>query len=139
MTRPQSAPFDPTNTYVDLAPDGSTPLLRVTTDFWDRLASGALTVAGRMVSMQHMTADWPHWERHPAGDELLVLTSGEVDIILDEPDGERRVRLSDRAGFVVPRGTWHRAEIVRPAEVLFVTEGAGTEHRPVSPDDASGA
>ena len=139
MTRAVSTPFDPTNTYVDLAPDGSIPLLRVTTDFWDRLASGALTVAGRMVSMHRMTEDWPHWERHPAGDELLVVTSGEIDIVLDEPDGERRVRLSERAGLVVPRGVWHRAEAVRPAEILFITAGAGTEHRPVAPADMSGA
>jgi hypothetical protein len=24
-------------------------------------------------------ADWPTWERHPAGDELVCLLSGEVD------------------------------------------------------------
>jgi len=34
---------------------------------------------------------------------------------------------------VVPQGVWHRAEVKKPGTLLFITPGAGTEHRPVSP------
>ena len=132
-------PFDPANTFVDLAPDGTSVPLPVTSDFWDRLAQGSLRIAGRMVSFSRMTADWSHWERHPAGDELLIVMSGALDLILDEPDGDRRVRLQDRAGFIVPRGVWHRAEVHAPADILFITAGEGTEHRPLEPTSTEGS
>ena len=105
--------FDPTTTFVDLTPgDGARPI-PVTPDFWERLGSGALTFEGRMVSAHRMSADWGHWEMHPRGEELLILTAGAIDLILDEAGGERRIRLEDRAGFIIPRGVWHRADGAR--------------------------
>jgi quercetin dioxygenase-like cupin family protein len=75
--------------------------------------------------------DWDHWERHPAGEEILTLLSGELELVLDLPDGERRAVLTAGQTFVVPRGIWHRAIVRQPGELLFITAGAGTEHRPV--------
>ena len=31
---------------------------------------------------------------------------------------------------VVPRGTWHRQIVHQPAELLAITYGKGTQHRP---------
>jgi hypothetical protein len=33
--------------------------------------------------------------------------------------------------FVVPRGVWHRGIVRQPGELMFITPGAGTDHRPV--------
>ena len=79
----------------------------------------------------HQSADWNHWERHPAGDEILVLLSGEMEVVLDTASGEQRARLAPGQTFIVPKGVWHRGIVSRPGELMFITPGAGTEHRPV--------
>lgn len=74
--------------------------------------------------------DWPSWEIHPAGDEFVCLLSGDADMILETPDGERRIRLNVPGSFViVPKGTWHTAKIHALTSMLFVTPGQGTENR----------
>ena len=85
---------------------------------------------GRMVVMNEQAETWPTWERHPAGDELVLLLEGGVDLI-QEIDG-REVRTELRAGQAVinPPGVWHTADVDGSATALFVTAGLGTEVRP---------
>jgi quercetin dioxygenase-like cupin family protein len=67
-----------------------------------------------------------HWERHPGGEELLLVVEGAMDVITLTGDGP--VRSSVRAGsvFVCPTGLWHR-QIPRPhVTQLFVTPTEGT-------------
>jgi len=71
------------------------------------------------------------WEMHPDGDEVLTLLSGQFDIILDENGTERRIALTPGQGALVPRGVWHRMVINIPGELLFLTPGDTTEHRPL--------
>jgi hypothetical protein len=33
---------------------------------------------GRMVVMNEQAETWPSWERHPAGDELVLLLEGRI-------------------------------------------------------------
>jgi oxalate decarboxylase/phosphoglucose isomerase-like protein (cupin superfamily) len=67
---------------------------------------------------------------HPAGDEVVCLLTGAVDVVLDEPDGERVVELRAGQTCIVPRGVWHRAIVQEPGDTLHITRGEGTEHRP---------
>jgi uncharacterized cupin superfamily protein len=85
---------------------------------------------GRMVVMNQQSETWPTWERHPAGDELVLLLEGRVDLI-QEIDG-REVRTELRAGQAVinPPGVWHTADVHEPGRALFITPGRGTEHKP---------
>jgi mannose-6-phosphate isomerase-like protein (cupin superfamily) len=78
-----------------------------------------------------MLADWRQYEMHPAGDEVVVLLSGAVTFVLEEAAGERRVALKPHQACVVPRGVWHRAIVDEPGAALFITRGAGTQHRPL--------
>jgi len=85
---------------------------------------------GRMVCVFPQPASWTTWERHPAGEELVVLLSGRIDVI-QEIDGEhRRVELHAGEAMINPRGVWHTADVHEPGKGLFVTPGRGTEHRP---------
>ena len=85
---------------------------------------------GRMVCVFPQGATWTTWERHPAGEELVVLLSGRVDII-QEIDGEHRtVELRAGQAMINPRGVWHTADVHQPGDGLFITPGVGTEHRP---------
>ena len=75
---------------------------------------------------------WATWERHPGGDELVMLLSGAVTLVLDVMGEEQSVLLTEPGAYVlVPRGTWHTAKTSVPTTMLFLTPGAGTEHRPV--------
>ena len=79
-----------------------------------------------------MTRNAPHGgEVHPDGDEVLLVISGGIDVILEEPDGDRRVAVNPGQAFVVPQSIWHRVELREPSHVLFLTPGPGGEHRPL--------
>ncbi len=85
---------------------------------------------GRLVCITPQTASWETWERHPAGEELVVCLSGRVDLIQDL-DGRRRVvELHPGHAVVNPANVWHTADVHEPGDGLFVTPGRGTEHRP---------
>lgn len=71
------------------------------------------------------------WEMHPDGDEALTLLSGQFDIVLDEAGGERIIPLTPGKSAIVPQGVWHRMVIHEPGELLFLTPGDATQHRPL--------
>ncbi len=98
--------------------------------FWETVDSNA-DVLSTLVAGFVSTEDWPHWEMHPAGEEVLVLLDGRMTLILDEPGGERRVEMTPGSTCIVPRGVWHRALVPQVSRFLGLTYGAGTAHRPL--------
>jgi mannose-6-phosphate isomerase-like protein (cupin superfamily) len=121
--------FDLETTYLSL-PDGpDVTRLAVAPDFWETIEQRD-DLGERLVAVFRFDADWTSWEVHPEGDEVVVLLSGAVDLVLDEPGGERVVELRDRAAAIVPRGVWHTANVHAPSEALHITRGEGTTHRP---------
>lgn len=128
-----SGPFQATETYLHLGPDGTAVPLAVDDTFWEKLGSGGFDHLGpgRLVSTYEFSADWTGWERHPAGEEVVVLLSGALDFVLEADGGERTIALSQPGQFLlVPRGVWHTANVADSATALFITPGDGTEHRP---------
>ena len=124
---------DLVSTYVHLTDGGVVHPIEVNETFWKDLASGRGDFRledGWLVLCTHHTQDWIHWEVHPAGDELVYLLSGAVDLILEGQDGDRVVELRNRGGYRVPRGVWHTAKVYEPSDMLFITAGAGTQNRP---------
>ncbi len=85
---------------------------------------------GRLVSMYSFSESWTSWERHPAGDEAVICTAGEITLIQELPDGTQKVVLRAGDYAVNPRGVWHTADVAGHATALFITAGLGTEHRP---------
>lgn len=123
------------NTYLHLQDDGKTNAIPVSDSFWEEIMSSALPQLdrGRLMSAFSFSEPWSTWERHPAGDELVMLLSGAATLILEQADKERAVKLSDPGAFVlVPQNIWHTARTTVPTTMLFVTQGAGTEHRPAT-------
>jgi len=130
-----SEPFDLTSTYAHLGlgarveplPDFEwTP--EYLGSYLERTASDG--AEGRLVSLLAQDASWTSWERHPAGDELVVLLSGRVDLV-QELDGQQRVvTLTAGMAAINPPGVWHTADVHEPGQALFITAGRGTETRP---------
>jgi mannose-6-phosphate isomerase-like protein (cupin superfamily) len=85
---------------------------------------------GRLVGMFHQTESWSSWERHPAGEEVVLLLSGRADLLQQIDGRERRVPLHPGQAVVNPTGVWHTADVHEPGDILTVTPGRGTEHKP---------
>ena len=122
-------------TFLRLRPDSRVDTLPVDQTFWQRLMSGALGNFHHeyLVTVASYTEDWPSWERHPNGDEIVCLLSGKVEFVLETRDGNTVVELAACGDFVkVPQGTWHTARVGAPSQMLFITAGEGTENRPAN-------
>ena len=119
-------------TYIHLKPDDSAQAMEGGDRFWATIQERTDLEEGRLMGVTSQNRDWDHWERHPAGEEILTLLSGEMVLVLDMPDGERRTDLKAGETFIVPRGIWHRAIVREAGRLMFVTPGGGTEHRRVA-------
>ena len=123
--------FDPSHVVAALLRDGGSELLEST--------GKPIRVDGYSVGLVRMSANPPHkGELHPDGDELLYLLSGRVAVVEDDGDElhvgtERREELTAGDAYVVPKGVWHRVDVLEPSELLFITPGPGDGHRPLDP------
>jgi quercetin dioxygenase-like cupin family protein len=85
---------------------------------------------GRLVMMDEARSTWTSWERHPAGEEVVVLLSGRVTLIQEIDGREQRTEMGPGQAVINPKGVWHTCDVHEPGQTLFVTPGRGTEHRP---------
>jgi hypothetical protein len=123
------------NTYLHFRDGGKVDVIPAVESFWEELAHGAYPQLdqGRLMSAFTFSDAWPTWERHPAGEELVMLLSGTATIVLEESAAEHTtVTLTEPGSYVlVPRNAWHTVQTNVLTTMLFLTPGAGTEHRPV--------
>jgi hypothetical protein len=121
-------------TYLHVQDSGRTQVVLAPETFWSELASGKYPHLdqGRLISAFTFSAPWSTWERHPAGEELVMLLSGSATLLLDVNGVEHAVPLTEVGAYVlVPQGVWHTAHTNVPTTMLFLTPGAGTDHKPV--------
>jgi len=122
------------STYVHLQGDRRSSLQPVTDTFWQTIDTRRDLDGGQLVMRFDFSGDWPTWEMHPAGDEVVTLLSGEAELILRTAKGDERVKLSAPGDFVVvPKGVWHTGKHRVATSMLFITPGEGTENRPTPP------
>jgi len=129
---PETTTFNLADTFVALDDDCGARLLQVTASFWEDLTRGRLGHFSRLVSCFSFSESWATWEKHPAGDELVCLLSGEVTLVLEAEGGQKEITLDQPGQFVlIPADTWHTARVQNSCRMLFITPGEGTENRPV--------
>jgi len=123
--------FSLLKTYVHLKDLGQAASIAVEPGFWDTIDTRSDLQVGRLVGVHWTEKDSPHWELHPAGDELLVALGGEHELILQDGRNDVRIELQAGRAFLVPFGVWHRLRVKSPGAILFVTPGKGTQQRAV--------
>jgi mannose-6-phosphate isomerase-like protein (cupin superfamily) len=69
----------------------------------------------------------PPWERHPAGDQLLHVLDGELELCVLAAEGRMTFPLRAGSVFVVPRGLWHRTHPRGAVSMFFATPASGGE------------
>ncbi len=65
------------------------------------------------------------WEMHPDCDEMLQVLEGEIEVeVLPEGGGPGvKARVATGSFFVVPRGCWHRQNVLARTKELYLTPG----------------
>ena len=88
-------------------------------------------VDGLTIGVASMSKNSPHGgEMHPDGDETLYLISGRVRIVfIDSTDPDLELGPGD--GAIVPRGLWHRVDILDPSKIVYATPGPNNQYRPL--------
>jgi mannose-6-phosphate isomerase-like protein (cupin superfamily) len=124
-------PFELDTSVAALFTDGSSRIIQPGD-------GGPVRIEGFTVGAPLMTCSAPHrGELHPDGDELLYLISGHVEVVFEEdgtPDRvgvERSVTVQAGQAIVVPAGVWHRVVVTEPAQMIHITPGPGSDHRPL--------
>ena len=84
-----------------------------------------------MAAMSHW-AGHSEWERHSAGDEIMMVVGSRTTIFYLLDDGEASASLGPGELVVVPEGTWHRFETPEFVKLMSVTPQP-TEHSDVRP------
>lgn len=121
--------------FVVLSPDKRATVETADAGLYQRLDENYQDFAGHeLIALHQFDSDWGSWEIHPHGDEVVVLVSGEITFVLQLPDGESSVTLSEAGSYViVPRNVWHTARTDVSCSVLFITPGQETQHAAVPP------
>jgi mannose-6-phosphate isomerase-like protein (cupin superfamily) len=121
----QDAPFDLSTVVVGLRRDGKAQLM-------PNVPGPPQRIDGFTVGAPVMTRPAPHnGEMHPDGDEVLLLISGHVSVLLEEEASKRVLELRPGQAVIVPRGVWHRVLPNEPSQLLHITPGPGGQHRPL--------
>src|SRR5271155_410110 len=67
------------------------------------------------------------WQRHPDGDELLLVLDGELEVTALTDDGPVKRKLRAGEAFVCPQGLWHRQNAEKSVSMLYGTPIATSE------------
>ena len=67
----------------------------------------------------------PPWEHHTAGDELLLVLSGESDLTIIEQSGKATRTISTGDLVIVPQGCWHSNHAETGVTFLYMTPAEG--------------
>lgn len=122
MTKP--IPFDPSIHVIGLSRDFAAKKLPERPD-------PPIPIDGVTFGVATMSENSPHGgEMHADGDEVLYLISGQVRVVfLDDPVDDIDVLPGE--GLVVPKGMWHRVDVIEPCEIVYITPGPNNEFRAV--------
>ena len=129
----QHGAFKLADHYLRLRPDSSIEVLNGGEKFWGQLMAGELGDFRHeyLVTTSTFSEDWPSWENHVNGDEIVFLLSGRTEFFLELATGTTSVVLDNPGQYVlVPRNTWHTARTGVATTMLFITAGEGTQIRP---------
>jgi mannose-6-phosphate isomerase-like protein (cupin superfamily) len=128
-----SQTIDIARTFIHLGGNGGAEPISMSPSFW-RGGAEAQRYERVVGAFNFRSADDLHssvQEMHPEVDEVLLLISGAVDVVLEEDGAERTVALESGQAAIVPRGVWHRLVARRPGRVLFVNNRRGMRSRPL--------
>ncbi|AOA57828.1 cupin domain-containing protein [Acinetobacter larvae] len=69
------------------------------------------------------------WEKHPKGDETILLITGTLELCHCDENFQQvqRIQLHAEQSIVIPANTWHRFEVIHAGSLLFMTPAQGSK------------
>jgi len=138
MAKPTTCPFDLSETPIHLAAlaggeHGALPL----PDFgFDGPSFGAYVEEhttdaspGRLIMIEVTPSDWPVWECHTLGDEIVIVLEGKGVFLQEIACETLRMPVEAGSALINPAGVWHTADVEEPLRAIYMTPCRGTEHR----------
>ena len=124
--------IDIARTFIHLADGGVAAPVKITRSFWTGSRSARYDrVVGAVDFHSARDLHASTQEMHPEADEVLLLISGAVDVVLEEDGAERTIGLESGQAAIVPRGVWHWLVARRPGRLLFVNNRRAMRSRPL--------
>ena len=119
--------------FVIIKPDKNTQIEKADQGLYGRLVSDYNGFKGcEMVSCHEFDKDWSSWEIHPKGEEVIILLTGNVQLVLDLENATEVIELNEQCAYaIVPSNTWHTVKTDVPSKLLFITPGEGTANKDV--------
>lgn len=122
--------IDIAKSFIHLCEGGGAEPVNVTPSFW----SAAQERDGRVLGACDFTSPRDlhssTQEMHPEADEVLLLVSGALDVVLERGDTKRTIALKTGQAAIVPRGVWHHLEMREPGRLVFINSRRGMQSRP---------
>ncbi len=88
-------------------------------------------IDGVSVGIITMSQSAPHGgEVHPDGDEILYVVSGRLRVVGDSYPDEP-VEVGPGEVCIVPKGEWHKVDVLEKTNLIHITPGPGGDHRPL--------
>ncbi|MEQ1565218.1 MAG: cupin domain-containing protein [Myxococcota bacterium] len=88
-------------------------------------------IDGLTLGIETVSHDAPHnGEVHPDGDEILVVLSGKMRVVLETASTEP-IELGPGQACVIRKGEWHKINVLEPGQLLHLTPGPNGDHRPL--------
>ncbi len=86
---------------------------------------------GMTMGILTMTQNAPHnGELHPDGDEIIYVISGSLMVRGESaPDAPVTVKAGELC--IVPKGEWHKVELLEETQIIHLTPGPNGDHRPL--------
>lgn len=121
--------------FVVLQPNQAMNSLPVSPDLYELLDKNYNGFKSHtLIAAHQFSENWPTWEIHPHGDEMVVLLSGSTTFKLKLEAEEKTIELKEPGSFlIVPKNIWHTAIVDEPTSVLFITPGEGTQNETSPP------
>jgi len=120
-------PFSFTGAGVHIPPSGNASLLQADAikSQLRRLPEGHLLAVFQIASPDDLHSDI--WEMHPAGDEVLLMLTGELDVEYSDGSCRATSTLESGRGVVMPKGVWHRLLLREPGLLMALSPSHGTQ------------
>jgi quercetin dioxygenase-like cupin family protein len=68
-------------------------------------------------------------ERHPDGDEVLILLTGRLEVHIEEEDGNEAIwEVKPGEAIVVPQGVWHRLRALEESRFINTPGPSAKDH-----------
>jgi len=69
-------------------------------------------------------------EVHLDGDEILYVISGELSLTSDS-NPNQSLTLNSGDSCIIKKGEWHKVNVIKTTELIYMTPGLNNEHRPL--------